>query len=167
MRMTPELSFRNAVRANLSTLDDRIENILASLIGHGYPAEVHALSFEVFSESFTSGFPVRAFFLDRTNTEHFVCVNGKATYPSPVDPGLIEIDHVYPQELEDEFDATAPEPNAWEIATDELVAWFAERWRRAGGARFPLACTIGCHDAPDELNLVSGARQPRYASFVP
>jgi hypothetical protein len=103
MSQTLEKEFRGRVRQHLAKLEARLVAALSSLIGHSYPMEVFALSFEVFSNSFTEGFPARAFFMDRTNCEYFLYVNGEATYPSPIDPELLDIDSTYPEELEDDF----------------------------------------------------------------
>lgn len=165
MSQSAEQIFRQAVQSSLASLDARLEAALRALVQHQYPPEVFALTFEVFSDGFTSGFPVRAFFMDRSNTEHFVWEEGKAQYPSPVDPGLIDIDHVYPEALEEQLEQSAPDADPWEIAFQELVAWFARHWQRAGGAGFPLVATLAAHDASEEFNLKSGDWQPSYAAF--
>lgn len=160
-----ERSYRDAVRAGLTRHDSALQQALVALVEYRYPPEIFALSFEVFSDGFTSGFPVRAFFMDRFNTEHFVFEDRKAQYPSPIDPGLIEIDQVYPHALEDDLMRDAPDLDPWDLATDELIEWFARHWQNAGGQRFPLAATISQHDAAEELNLMSNTWQPIYAAF--
>ena len=157
--------FRQGVQEGLAKLDSQIEGLLRSLVSHEYPPEVFALSFEVFSDGFTSGFPVRAFFMDRSNTEHFLWEGKQAKYPSPVDPGLLDVNHVYAEELEEELEKTSPESDSWGIATEELIHWFAAHWQRVGGANFPLVATIATHDSSEEFNLKSGRWQPRYAEF--
>jgi len=57
--------FRSKVQAHLAVLDQELVVVLRALIEHRYPPEVFAISFEVFSDSFTSQFPARAFFVDR------------------------------------------------------------------------------------------------------
>ena len=163
--MSLEQKFRPIVREGLAKLDCQIAGVLASLIAHPYPPEVFALSFEVFSDGFTSGFPVRAFFMDRSNKEHFVWENGQAQYPSPVDPGLLETDHIYADELEEELDGVAPEFDHWAIASEELIHWFASHRRRAGGSTFPLVATIAVHDSSGEFDLKSGLWRPSHAAF--
>lgn len=165
MSDSAEHIFRQGVRDGLAKLDPQIEDVLRSLVSYEYPPEVFALSFEVFSEGFTSGFPVRAFFMDRSNTEHFLWEGEKAKYPSPVDPGLLEIDHVYTEELEEELEEKSPESDSWSIATGELIQWFAKHWQRVGGATFRLVATIAPHDSSEEFNLKSGRWQPSYAEF--
>lgn len=165
MSGSAERTFRHGVRDSLSKLDAQIEGVLLSLVSHEYPPEVFALSFEVFSDGFTSGFPVRAFFMDRSNTEHFLWEGEEAKYPSPVDPGLLEINHVYAEELEEKLEEHSPESDSWGIATEELIQWFARHWRRIGGENFSLVATIAPHDSSKELNLKSGAWQPSYAEF--
>lgn len=160
-----ELGFRNSVQASLAKLDNQISRVLESLVTHKYPDEVFALSFEVFSDGFTSGFPVRAFFMDRTNTEYFIFDGGEAKYPSPVDPSLIEIECVYPEELEEELEVSSPNLDTWEIASDELIHWFAKHWESVDGLNFPLVATIAIHDSSKEFNLKSGAWQPSCAAF--
>ncbi len=165
MPKSPELVFRKSVQQSLAKLDTQIASALLSLIKHSYPPEVFALSFEVFSDGFTSGFPVRAFFMDRSNTEHFVVKDGVANYPSPIDPGLIETECVYPEELEEELETNAPDLDTWEVATEELIKWFASHWQRSGGTTFPLVATIARHDSSNEFNLKSSLWQPSYAAF--
>ena len=165
MSDSAEHIFRQGVCEGLAKLDSQIEGILRSLVSHEYPPEVFALSFEVFSDGFTSGFPVRAFFMDRSNTEHFLREGEQAKYPSPVDPGLLEIDHVYAKELEEELEEHSFESDSWGIATEELIQWFARHWQRVGGANFPLVATIATHDSSEEFNLKSGGWQPSYAEF--
>jgi hypothetical protein len=165
MSTVAELAFREAVRGALAPLDRQLESALRSLIEYRYPPEVFALAFEVFSDGFTKGFPVRVFFMDRFNTEHFVLSEGKAEYPSPIDPGLMEIPQVYSEALEEAIEAECPDLDIWQVATEELIRWFAARWRDAGGAAFPLVATIASHDSSREFNLKSSAWQPSYASF--
>lgn len=157
--------FRQGVRDGLAELDSKIEAALRSLVSYEYPPEVFAISFEVFSDGFTSGFPVRAFFMDQSNTEYFLWEGAKAKYPSPVDPGLLEIDHVYAEELEAELEEQSPESDSWSIATSELIQWFARHWQQVGGSTFPLVATIAPHDSSEEFNLKSRCWQPSYAEF--
>ncbi|MGI0035819.1 MAG: hypothetical protein ACRD98_08115, partial [Nitrososphaera sp.] len=127
----PNVSWFDLVRQHLAKLEARLVAALRSLISHNYPPEVFALSFEVFSDTFTSGFPARAFFMDRTNCEYFLYVNGEATYPSPIDPWLLDIDSTYPAEIEDDFLSRDPDLNTWDIATSEFISWFSECWDKA------------------------------------
>jgi hypothetical protein len=165
MSETLEKEFRGRVRRHFAKLEPTLVVALRSLIGHSYPAEVFALSFEVFSDSFTEGFPARAFFMDRINCEYFLYVNGEATYPSPIDPELLDIDSTYPEELEDDFLSRDPDLNTWDIATSEFILWFSECWDKAGGARFSLVATIADHDSAEEFNLITRQWQPSYAAF--
>jgi hypothetical protein len=68
--------------------------VLRQLVEHEYPKEVVSIDFEVFTYGFTEGFPVRAFFMDSTNSEYFVAIDGSYRYPSPVDPDLLHIKRV-------------------------------------------------------------------------
>ena len=160
-----ENTFKNAVRNSLAALDQQIEEALAALISHEYPPEVYAIAFEVFPDSFTSGFPARAFFMDRTNTEFFLYSNGKAEYPSPIDPQLLELVQIYPTELEERFEDDASDHDPWELATDEFICWFSARWSSAGGNSFRRVATISAHDSNREFNLISKQWQPSYAAF--
>ncbi|WP_312319008.1 hypothetical protein [Stenotrophomonas sp.] len=161
-----ELAFQQNVRSSLSQLDGQLIPVLESLISHQYPAQVAALDFEIFSDQFTEGFPVRAFFLDNTNTECFVYVDGRATYPSPVDPGLLEIDCVYPVSHEEQLEMASSDSDLWQIATSELLDWFLACWMKAGGQNFALAATIAEHDSRSELNLMTGETQRRGSTFA-
>jgi hypothetical protein len=166
MLLPAEQTFQHQVRACLAPHRVQLSEVLGRLIQHRYPAEVAAIDFEVFSDGFTTGFPVRAFFLDRYNTEFFQFIDGKAVYPCPIDPGLLDIDSVYPEELEDELTSASPESDPWHLATEELFKWFRSCWLSAGGNKFGLYATIAHHDSSQELNLLTGAIQQRGASFV-
>jgi hypothetical protein len=160
-----EQKFRQSVCEHLTKLDAQLIEVLASLIQYHYPPQVFAICFEVFTDGFTQEFPVRAFFMDHSNSEYFIVQDGEYRYPSPVDPGLLELDYVYPQALEDEFIA-ATDLDAWEIATDELIYWFAQHWQQNGGTKFPLVATISTHDAAQEFNLKSQKWQPINTAFA-
>ena len=157
--------FRAEVKRHLLGFENRLVDALKSLIAHQYPPEVFSLSFTVFSDSFTSQFHARAFFMDCDNCEHFVYVDGKAEYPSPIDPKILDVGGVYPEELEEQFDETNPDSDAWSLATSEFIAWFHACWCKAGGEKFPLSATIGEHDSDKEFNLKTGVWQESYADF--
>lgn len=157
--------FRSKVQSHLAVLDQKLVDVLRALIEHRYPPEVFAISFEVFSDGFTSQFPARAFFVDRNNTEFFLYTDGTAQYPSPVPPELLEIEGIYPNEMEESLEALDPSADAWQIATQEFITWFAKCWRIAGGASFPLVATIASHDSAQEFNLVQDRWQASYAAF--
>ena len=165
MSNSAEKAFRLAVQDHLGRLDNLLIPVLSRLAAYKFPAPVVAVDFEVFSDSFTSQFPARAFFMDNSNSEHFVYVDGKATYPSPVDPELIALDCVYSQDLEDEFVAQESELDPWNIATEEFIPWFSACWDRAGGRSLSLAATISHHDSIREFNLQSGSWQQRGAAY--
>ena len=165
--MSPaELTFQQHVRLSLSQLDGLLIPVLRTLVDYRYPDEVAALDFEIFSDEFTSGFPARAFFLDKQNCEYFVRVDGKATYPSPVDPALIAVDCIYPVEIEDQLQAESPGSDPWHLATMEFLDWFLSCWQKAGGQGFPLVATIAHHDSSSELNLITGESQRRGSAFA-
>src|SRR5262245_62531141 len=95
--------FQAQVVAHLEPLTDKLIAVLGRLVGYPHVPEVDILEFEVFCDGFTQMFPVRAFFLDSQNCEYFIYRDGKAHYPCDVDPGLLELEQVYPATLEDEF----------------------------------------------------------------
>lgn len=160
--MNKEQKFKAGVRHYLDALDLVVTPILAKLIAYRYPLEVVGIDFEIFVDGFTQEFPMRAFFLDSDNSEFFLYVDGKAEYPSPVDPQLICISGVYPQEFEDEFTESDDEFDAWRHATEVFISWFSERWQSAGGAEFELRATIAPHDSANEFNLKTAKWQRRY-----
>lgn len=162
-----EESFRESIRSALSQLEVDLVSTLTKLIKYRYPKEVISLDFEIFSDCFTSQFPVYTYFLDKTNTEYFVYCDGKALYPSPVDPGLLDVESIYSEELEEQFVEANPDADPWDIATSEFMQWFLACWYQAGGALFPLTASIVPHDSSWELNLVSGEKQIRYHAFNP
>ena len=157
--MNVDQAFREKVTYHLSRLTDDIKPVLKALIDHDYPKDVVSLAFEVFVDGFTEEFPVRVFFMDAENSEHFVYVDGKAEYPSPVDPGLLNIDHVYPPELEEEYTNKSDTLDPWWIATEALIEWFSKCWLAAGGGTFKLKATIAPHDSNNAFNLVENRWQ--------
>lgn len=166
MSAVAETAFREHVRGRLAGLESALVPVLAQLVVHEYPSEVVAVDFEIFSDGFTSRFPVRAFFMDEMNCEHFVYVDGEASYPSPVDPGLLEIDGVYSESVEEKLFGDNPDVDPWSLATTELSQWFLACWINAGGKHFKLAATIAHHDSSKELNLKTGEWQDRGSAFV-
>ncbi len=153
--MSLEKEFRQGVRRHLEVLSPGLITVLAQLIGYDYPQEVVSIEFEVFPDQFASGFPVRAFFMDANNCEYFVYEDGKAVYPSPVDPGLIDIVGVYPEEFEDGFVGRDENLNTFKLASRELIEWFSRCWEAAGGERFARRAAIMCHDDVRAFNLKS------------
>lgn len=152
--MDKDIEFKNGVRGYLNSLNEDIEKVLTQLICYDFPGEVDKISFEVFADGFTQYFPVRAFFMDDSKNEFFIMVDGKAEYPSPVDPALLDIPYVYPDEFEDKFIAQDENFDSYTLATEELIQWFSERWNAVGGANFKLKASIAPHDSTTEYNLV-------------
>lgn len=159
--MSFEQEFTEKVVGYLAKLTDELQPILKQLIEHDYPQEVATLAFEVFVDSFSSQFPVRVFFMDKDNTEYFIYHDGKAAYPSPVNPNLLDIDHVYPDEFEEEYIDKDEDLDPWQIATNALIEWFSQSWIAAGGQRFKLKANIAPHDSHYEFNLVECQWQER------
>ncbi|HLD65532.1 MAG TPA: hypothetical protein VJA19_05785 [Pseudomonas sp.] len=162
-----EADFRDEIRARLSQIEEKLVDVMRKLIAYQYPPEVHAIDFEIFTDSFTSQFPARAFFLDKSNTEYFIYVNGKAAYPSPVDPDLLEIEHIYSEELEEAFTTANPDADPWYIASSEFLPWFVTCWAKAGGAKFSLHASIAPHDSSWEVDLATGKERTRYGVINP
>jgi len=134
--------------------------ILRKLVAHDYPPEVASIDFEVFPDGFTSGFPVRAFFVDAENSEVFLYESGQAQYPCPVDPGLLEMDHVYEAALEQALAACSPDSDYFTLAGMALIPWFIRCWAEAGGPHFARRATIGLHDDPRSYDLVEQSWGP-------
>ena len=153
--MSIEEEFKEKVSEHINRLTDDLIPVLKELIEYDYPEEVDTLAFEIFTDGFSSEFPVRAFFMDEDNSEHFIMNNGEAEYPSPVDRDLLDIDHVYPYELEEEYTEKDETLDPWHVATKELIAWFSKCWLTAGGKSFKLKANIAPHDSNHEFNLKS------------
>ena len=151
--MSIEEEFKEKVAEHINRLTDDLMPVLKKLIKYDYPKEVDTLAFEIFVDGFTSEFPVRAFFMDEDNSEYFIMVNGKAEYPSPVDPDLIKIDYVYPYKLEKEYTNKDETLDPWHIATNELIEWFSKCWLASGGKNFKLKTNIAPHDSNHEFDL--------------
>lgn len=164
-KLTPERKFQAKVRSHLDDLSGQLVPVLKKLISYSYPEKVFTLSFEIFPDSFTSQFPVRVFFMDNENCEHFEYIDGVAQYPSPVDPELLDVDKVYPDEVEEAFEGYE-ELDLWTLAAAETALWFYDCWKKAGGKRFGLGATIADHDSPEELNLQNGKWQEKNALFT-
>ncbi len=108
---------------------------MEELINHKYPKEVEILSFEVFWQSFTSGFPLNTFQMTSDYNEVF-------GHPLPVDSRLMQPEHVYPRRFKDKYESL----DVAEIPIQEFITWFAKRWQRAGGGSFPLRAEISPND---------------------
>tara|TARA_R110002020_G_scaffold36546_7_gene109963 strand:- start:792 stop:1274 length:483 start_codon:yes stop_codon:yes gene_type:complete len=159
--MNKEQEFRAGVRLYLESLDQDIEPVLAKLIAYQYPQEVGSIDFEIFVDAFTQEFPVRAFFMDSSNSEFFIYVDGKAEYPAPVAPELLNIPCVYSEEFEEAFTESDEEFDPWHHATEVLIEWFSEKWLNAGGTSFGLKATISPHNSPHKFNLITSEWQSR------
>lgn len=159
--MNIEQDFSEKVQEHLRALTASIKPVLKELIEYSYPEEVVSLEFEIFEDEFIKGFPVRAFFMNSNDSEHFVYVNGEAQYPSPVDPELLDIEYVYPYELEEKYINQDDELEPWSIAIDELIKWFSKCWREVGGESFKLKANIAPHDNDEVYNLVDSKWEER------
>jgi hypothetical protein len=149
-----EAEFQRRVTKALEQHTSALVPVLRQLINHEYPSEVVAVVFEVFAEDFTSGFPVRAFFVDHKNSEFFLFERGEARYPCPVDPGLLDIPSVYDRSIEEEVLAANHEADSYTLAGKALIPWFAACWLAAGGSSFGRQATINLHDDAEVYDLV-------------
>ena len=151
-----EIEFQRRVAAALEPHTGALVAVLRRLVDHGYPSEVVEVAFEVFGYDFTSGFPVRAFFIDQSNSEFFVFENGEARYPCPVDPGLLDLPRVYDASLEEALLSANQDADSYMLAGKALVPWFAECWMAAGGASFSRRASIKLHDDTEVHDLLEG-----------
>ncbi len=138
--------FRQQVLDALQPHRAALVDALRQLIAHDYPKEVERLEFTVFPYSFTSGWPIRAFFLDRNRTEVFVSEDEDSAYPSPIDPGLLETAPLYAQALEEAVLAAEPDSDPPRLASETTVEWFRGCWADADGADFRMHAEIAIHD---------------------
>ncbi|QHJ10950.1 hypothetical protein FX988_01172 [Paraglaciecola mesophila] len=159
MSLTPE--FKQQVISHLEQLSEALQARLSSLLEYEYPQEVTTLAFEVAVDGFSSGFPVKVSFLDKDNNAHFICVDGKTETGVSSASNLLTIEHVYPNELEDEYINMDDSLDPWEIATTALIEWFSSRWLAAKGQDFELNAFIAPHDSHYEFNLVLSKWQER------
>jgi hypothetical protein len=151
-----EGEFQQSIERALELHTQALVSVLRELVRYNYPSEVVSVDFEVFPDSFTSGFPVRAFFIDETNSEYFVVVGDEARYPSPVDPGLLNIPRVYDLSLEKALAVECPHADAFTLAGGVIISWFARCWAEAGGLRFSRQSSICLHDDLRVYDLVAG-----------
>ena len=159
--MNIEQEFSEKVQEHLQALTASMKPVLKELIGYDYPKEVVSLEFEIFADGFTQGFPVRAFFMDSNDSEHFVYINGEAQYPSPVEPELLKIEYVYPYELEEKYINQDEGFDPWSIAIDELIQWFSECWKEVGGESFQLKSDISPNYNDKAYNLIESKWEER------
>lgn len=152
-----EKEFKSKVRAHLEKLTTDLVPVLSQLVAYEYPKEVAALVFEVFPDGFTRGFPVRVFFIDNDNSEYFIYEGDQAKYPSPVDPGLLNIDQVYPTELAKQFNTKDEDLDTYTLASMELIDWFSSCWNQVDGKSFARDAIISMHDDTKVLNLKTNA----------
>jgi hypothetical protein len=155
-----EAEFQHRVAMALELHTGALVPVLRQLVNHEYPPEVVAVVFEVFPDGFTSGFPVRAYFMDESNSEFFLFERGEARYPCPVDPGLLDIARVYDDSVEEEFLSANEDADSYTLAGKALIPWFAACWVAAGGSDFGRRATISLHDDTEVYDLVHGRWRP-------
>ncbi|MBL4770905.1 MAG: hypothetical protein JKY61_07140 [Planctomycetes bacterium] len=149
-----EQEFQRHVNDALEPHSQALISVLRQLVLHDYPHEVVSVEFEVFPQSFPSGFPVRAFFMDKDNTEFFISKDGAPAYPSPVDPELLELSRVYRADAAKDLLDADPDADDLTLAGEALIPWFSRCWLEAGGAVFTRSATISLHDGGRFFDLV-------------
>lgn len=157
--------FKSAIREGLRVHEDSLIAVLRLVVTHNYPSEVVAVDFEVFPDTWSQGFPARAFFLDKSNSEYFIYVGAEARYPSAIDPALLKVPYIITRECEESFFRRNPDLDTFTLGTEEFIPWFAACWKQAGGLKFTLRATIADHDSDREFNLLTNKWQDRYATF--
>ena len=165
--MPPDINeeSKSEFRHGLGRLKEKLMEVLRQLIQSEYPCEVVAIDFEVFPGTWSADFPARAFFLDSANCEHFVYVDGKAEYPSPVDPALLSGKGILTSEFEEKLFERSPDLDTFALGEQQFVPWFIDCWQRAGGGKFQRNATAAVHGDGREFNLITRKWQDRYAGF--
>jgi len=151
-----ESKFRREVKHYLIALTKELSFQLKKLIDYNYPNEVKSIKFEIFPDMFTEGFPVRAFFMDSDNSEHFILEDGVVKYPAPITPELLNIQYVYPDWFENQYLENAQDLDTRTISSEEMIKWFHELWNNSGGGEFHLEATIASHDSLNYFDLKDG-----------
>jgi hypothetical protein len=159
--MSAEHQFKEQVIAHFEQLSEALQARLSTIIEYEYPQEVATLAFEVAVDGFSSGFPVKVYFLDKDNQAHFICVDGKAEAGLASASNLLTIEHVYPDELEDEYTNMDDSLDPWDIATTVLIQWFSTCWLAATGHTCMLKANIAPHDSHFVFNLMDLRWQAR------
>lgn len=75
---------------------------------------------------------------------------------------MLDIDYVYPYELEEQYVEKDDDFYPWSIATDELILWFSKRWLVSGGDTFKRHSSIAPHDSAHEFDLKESKWVERY-----
>ncbi len=143
-----------AVQQSLDNYSDHlISELSRSVLTLRHP-NAFFLSFDVYSEGFSTGFPViwRLYAHDYTEMAK--------------GPQLLQdISCLVPSEVIDAEAYRAADLDTWNIAFHSLVAWFGECWRQAGGLQFPYPVQIGHADdieAIDLKTMISCEKWPDY-----
>jgi hypothetical protein len=135
--------FRGQARHHLGALTAALVGWLADRLEAPFPAAMHLLDFEVFSDAFPVEFPVWMYAKDRH----------AAPLEDGTEPVLPEVSCTLPQEVLYDDRYLAPDINIWSIAAEELITWFASCWRAAGGLDFPHPAYIAPHDHGRSFDL--------------
>ncbi|MEZ6038688.1 MAG: hypothetical protein R3F29_14495 [Planctomycetota bacterium] len=148
----PEAEFQLQVLQALDRQTSCMVTVLRQVIGHDYPDQVAAVAFEVFSDGFQEGFPVRMYLMDKDDLYVEQDRSGGRRW-MPVNPGLLQIDRVYGPELPESLHAVLPDADDWGLATDSLIRWFGKCWIAAGGLAFRRRAWIQHHDSIFRFDL--------------
>ena len=143
--------FAGIIQKSLESHTPRLKEILKKVISCNYDPAVKFIQFEVFPDEFTDGFPAMVFFFDANWNEYFVNAKGKPRKPCDIEGHLLSIDHVYTQELEDQYADDVGDP--WSIAVDVFTKWFARCWKEEDGINCKAQAFIAPHDSFFLLDL--------------
>jgi hypothetical protein len=155
-----EQQFVEGVRQHLEILHAPLLVELRQMIALPLPDDLAVLSFEIFSDGFTTRFPVMAYPMDLEATQ--------LDWPElGANDELLKGAVTYPESFEEPFKVNGRFSfDAWSLATHEaLIPWFAQVWIEAGGEAFSVPATIGHQDGSEEFNLQTGEWQDANSLF--
>jgi len=135
-------SCQMAIQQHLDEYTDRLTSELSRFVLTLRHSDAYLLSFDIYSEGFSTGFPVVWRLYSRDYTE---LAEG---------PQLLQdIPFLVPSEVIDAEEYEAAEIDTWSVAFDALIAWFGGCWRDAGGLSFPYPAQIGHADDIEAIDL--------------
>ncbi|MEZ5457051.1 MAG: hypothetical protein R3F04_13230 [Lysobacteraceae bacterium] len=102
--------------------------------------------------------------MDRNNTEFSLHRRSSAISVTCASE-LLEIEGIYPDEMEESLKALDPSADAWQIATQNSSFGLRSAGRWLVVHPFPLVATIASHDSAQEFNLIQNRWQSSYAAF--
>ena len=124
-------SFAKASARAFQSSTHRIEGVLEAWSVTTTRLKCLRSPFEVFSDGFTSGFPVRAFFMDRrTPSTSSGKVSMQRILPRSIQ-ACSKSTAFMPKNLNRSLREQSPESDAWSLAVGELIQWFAAHGRES------------------------------------